>query len=131
MAVSGELRYLGPDFSSVERVRPVKAMMRPESLAMGKMMRLRNLEYIASAAAGFWLLASGECTFAGSGLWAPDSGLWEAERGICFCGRPTADDSRLPSSFHENRPRSRKSSSSKSRRKASRRRKPESGAYPI
>ena len=39
----GELRYLGPDLSSVARVRPVKAMTLPLSLQMGKMMRLRNL----------------------------------------------------------------------------------------
>jgi hypothetical protein len=43
MGVSGELRYLGPDFSSLARVRPVKAMTLPPSLQMGKTMRLRNL----------------------------------------------------------------------------------------
>src|SRR5438876_12112494 len=45
MAVSGELRYLGPAFSSVESVRPVKAMTFPASLALGNVTRLRNLEY--------------------------------------------------------------------------------------
>src|SRR6266403_664484 len=88
MAVSGELRYLGPDFSSVERVRPVKAMMRPESLAMGKMMRLRNLEYIASAAAGFWLLASAPLRALGSGRLIPGSGKRSEESVF-------ADDRRL------------------------------------
>src|SRR5882724_11760727 len=46
MAVSGELRYFGPAFSSVESVRPVKAMTFPASLAMGNITRLRNLEYM-------------------------------------------------------------------------------------
>src|SRR5205814_10517062 len=46
MAVSGEFRYLGPAFSSVESVRPVKAMTFPASLAIGNITRLRNLEYM-------------------------------------------------------------------------------------
>src|SRR5207302_1584112 len=49
MAVSGELRYFGPAFSSVESVRPVKAMTFPASLAMGNITRLRNLEYMLIA----------------------------------------------------------------------------------
>src|SRR5438876_9643568 len=49
MAVSGELRYFGPAFSSVESVRPVKAMTFPASLAIGNITRLRNLEYMLIA----------------------------------------------------------------------------------
>src|SRR5437899_11678833 len=51
MAVSGELRYFGPAFSSVESVRPVNAITFPASLAMGNITRLRNLEYMAEARA--------------------------------------------------------------------------------
>ena len=47
---------MGPDFSSVARVRPVKAMTLPASLEMGNMTRLRNLEYME---ASFRLSASG------------------------------------------------------------------------
>src|SRR5215475_8166645 len=69
MAVSGEFKYFGPAFSSVASVRPVNAMTRPLSLAMGNMTRLRNLEYIegralelaevplASGVVGRWPLA--------------------------------------------------------------------------
>src|SRR5947199_5518392 len=48
MGVSGEFRYLVPAFSSLESVRPVKAMTLPASLEIGNIARLRNLEYIAS-----------------------------------------------------------------------------------
>src|SRR5581483_1117249 len=59
MAVSGEFRYLGPAFSSVASVRPVKAMTRPLSLAIGNMIRLRNLEYMeGKPASGFRRRAS-------------------------------------------------------------------------
>src|SRR5581483_7182544 len=68
MDVSGELRYLGPDFSSVERVRPVKAMILPESLEIGNMTRLRNLEY------RLWAL--------GAGVWGPDFGLCKPDFGL-------------------------------------------------
>src|SRR5215831_17022454 len=111
MGVSGELRYFGPALSSVERVRPVKAMTLPASLLIGNMTRLRNLEYIAEiAASGFWLRASdlGPST-SDLGPWTSDlgepsrcspapSGLsgalscratsplsFRAERGICCC----------------------------------------------
>src|SRR5215467_11797665 len=57
MGVSGEFRYFGPAFSSVERVRPVKAMTLPASLLMGNITRLRNLEYIAETTAfGFRII---------------------------------------------------------------------------
>src|ERR1700751_2595801 len=64
IGVSGEFRYFGPAFSSVARVRPVKAMTLPASLAMGNMTRLRNLEYMAAAVgrgsvAGRWSLVVG------------------------------------------------------------------------
>src|SRR5580765_961199 len=58
MGVSGEFRYFGPDFSSAASVRPVKAMTLPASLEIGNMTRLRNLEYM-EAASGFRLPASG------------------------------------------------------------------------
>src|SRR6266481_9320106 len=59
MVVSGEFKYFGPAFSSVESVRPVNAITRPLSFAIGNVIRLRNLEYIE---AGFRLWASG-CRF--------------------------------------------------------------------
>src|SRR6266404_7761814 len=107
MAVSGELRYFGPAFSSVERVRPVNAMMRPESLAIGTITRLRNLEYTAREAfsprlSAFSLLGG-----------APSSGLpsrwslFRAGRGIGCSGELAADGWELSFcelSFHENSP---------------------------
>src|SRR5437588_7353369 len=50
MGVSGEFRYLGPDFSSLASVRPVNAMTFPFSLAIGNITRLRNFAYIAAVA---------------------------------------------------------------------------------
>src|SRR5579872_833786 len=104
MAVSGEFRYFGPAFSSVARVRPVKAMTLAASLLIGNMTRFRNFEYIAEiAASGFGLPASG-------------------------FGPPTSDLGELSSCFHENNPLSRRTSSLNSPLRRSRRRKPESGA---
>src|SRR6266704_1507134 len=59
MAVSGEFKYFGPAFSSFESVRPVKAITRPLSFAIGNMIRLRNLEYMVRAASGLENPASG------------------------------------------------------------------------
>src|ERR1700722_20253252 len=49
MEVSGEFKYLGPDFSSTASVRPVNAITFPASLAIGNITRLRNLEYMAAS----------------------------------------------------------------------------------
>src|SRR5579864_162705 len=117
MGVSGELRYLGPDFSSVERVRPVKAMTLPASLEMGNMTRLRNLEYMASPG--------------GSPGASPESRVLSPEAGrskfAVFSGLGTRD-SGLGASFQENRPLSRRTSSLNSPFRRSRNKKPESGA---
>src|SRR6266700_1709884 len=74
MAVSGEFKYLGPAFSSVERVRPVNAIMRPLSFVIGNMIRLRNLEYMAERPASGFGLRAPEKPAPGFSLWASDSG---------------------------------------------------------
>src|SRR6476646_8497786 len=139
MAVSGEFRYLGPAFSSVESVRPVNAITRPLSLAIGNITRLRNLEYMEETAAsgfrrrasekaalGSWLSALGPPS--GIGSWADDvrrttdDGFW-------------ADDVRRTTgevlSFHDISPLSRSTSSLNSPFRRSRSRKPDSGAKPM
>src|ERR1700722_17630505 len=96
MAVSGEFKYFGPAFSSVARVRPVKAMIFAASLVMGNMTRLRNLEYMLTA--GFGLRLSGFGLWA-SGFGEPSfsvpaipSGLsFRSELGVCFCCPLPAD----------------------------------------
>src|SRR5271155_2288191 len=112
MPVSGEFKYFGPDFSSVARVRPVKAMILPASLVMGNITRLRNLEYIADA--GFGLRLSGF----GSG----------SESKFPPCPSKERIDEDGAPSFQENSPLSRSTSSLNSPASRSRRRKPESGA---
>src|SRR6185437_4907612 len=118
MAVSGEFRYFGPAFSSEERVRPVKAMTLPFSLAMGNITRLRNLEYMA-AGAGPVVLAFG------AGLCAKSPPCL-SKGGRDKDGAPSLEPA---PSFQENRPLSRRTSSANSFFRRSRRRKPESGAY--
>src|SRR5690349_5468186 len=114
MGVSGEFKYLGPDFSSVARVRPVKAITLPASLAIGNITRLRNLEYMAAsfearvsgsepdAVFPFGALPSVGC----SGRALDSGGPLVAER------PPSArDDGDVSSCFHENKPLSRRTSS--------------------
>src|SRR6202044_673619 len=96
MGVSGEFRYFGPDFSSVARVRPVKAIILPASFAIGNITRLRNLEYMR--ASGFWLCVSG--------------GTFESKSPPCPSKERTDKDG--APSFQENNPLSRKTSSLKS-----------------
>src|SRR5215468_11062645 len=112
MGVSGEFKYFGPAFSSVERVRPVKAMTLPASLAIGNMTRLRNLEYIAERA---------------SGVRRPASASGDDARSL-DSARDDSDSVDRSSCFHENSPLSRNTSSLNSFFSRSRRRKPESGA---
>src|ERR1700722_16338402 len=112
MAVSGEFKYLGPAFSSVARVRPVKAMILPASLAMGNMTRLRNLEYIAASGLRVTACGGGE----------------KSESPPCPSKGRTDKDGAPPVCFHENKPLSRNTSSPNSAIRRSRRRKPESGA---
>src|SRR5579864_4053263 len=119
MAVSGEFKYFGPDFSSVARVRPVNAMTFPASLAMGNITRLRNLEYMAESFV--LLLASSFGSDSGS---LDSGGPLESERPAS-----TRDDRGTVSScFHENNPLSRNTSSLNSPFNRSRSRNPESGA---
>src|SRR5580700_3818278 len=112
MPVSGEFKYFGPAFSSAARVRPVKAMILPASLAMGNITRLRNLEYMADAGFGLWISGFG----AGS----------ESKSPPCPSKERTDEDG--APSFQENRPLSRSASSLNSPARRSRSRKPESGA---
>ncbi len=101
--------YFGPDLSCVASVRPVNAIIFPFSLAIGNMMRLRNLEYMADVArppAGPGSPA--RAAFARSGVVAPSA-----------------------PSFHENKPEARIISSLKSAFSRSLSVKPESGANPI
>src|SRR5580658_7877560 len=92
MGVSGEFRYLGPDFSSAARVRPVKAITFPASLEMGNITRLRNLEYME----------------AGVGRWS----LFVGPSVVGSCDPSVRDgDARESSCFHENKPLSRRTSS--------------------
>src|SRR5271154_6911664 len=105
MPVSGEFKYFGPDFSSVARVLPVKAMILPASLAIGNMTRLRNLEYIR--ASGFRVWAWDNPSFRR----ALSLRAGEGQRGFCcspaapppspFSGTPDPE-ARTPSPcFHE------------------------------
>src|SRR5271165_4470825 len=111
MAVSGELRYFGPAFSSVERVRPVKAMTLPASLAMGNMTRLRNLEYMEAAV----------------GLLSSVFGCLESTSPPCPSTERPDKDGAPSSCFQEKRPLSRRTSSGNSDFRRSRSRNPESG----
>src|ERR1700722_15742700 len=93
MGVSGEFKFFGPDFSSVARVRPVKAITLPASLAIGNITRLRNLEYMAARAASDFRLESKSppCPSkertdedgapAASGFWLSASGFRSGSRG--------------------------------------------------
>src|SRR5579862_2653147 len=134
MPVSGELRYFGPAFSSVERVHPVKAITLPASLAMGNMTRLRNLEYMAERASGFGRRSSRESASppcpskerTDKGGATPDARCLDSARDDTVGGR---DDG--SSCFQEKRPLSRRTSSLNSFLRRSRRRKPESGEYPM
>src|SRR5689334_23133972 len=98
MGVSGEFRYFGPAFSSVERVRPVNAITLPASLQIGNMTRLRNFEYIAERASGVRRRAS-ELSDSGVDARSLDS------------ARDDNDSAERSSCFHENRPLSRRTSS--------------------
>ena len=66
--VSGEFRYFGPDFSSFASVCPCNAMIFPFSLAIGNMIRSRNLEYIAAVAAPLEPGSPERAAFARSGV---------------------------------------------------------------
>src|SRR5215472_2577033 len=90
MGVSGEFRYFGPALSSLERVRPVKAMTLPPSLLIGNMTRLRNFAYTAETAASDFRLSASATGLWASGFRLADDSLslsFRAEPGIC-CSLP-------------------------------------------
>src|SRR5207248_10744779 len=141
MAVSGELRYFGPAFSSVESVRPVKAMTVPASLAMGNITRLRNLEYMFIAVLSSTLpplsfRPKGGICCSIPPLSPPASSAasfaeWRGEaRGLLFSLRLAADGWEL-AFFHEKKPLSRHTASSKSPSIRSRKRNPALAGDPL
>src|SRR5215831_20981704 len=103
MGVSGEFKYFGPAFSSVERVRPVKAMTLLASLAMGNITRFLNFEYMAERASG--------TAASGFRLPASRSSATGADARSLDSARDDRESGERSSFFHEKRPLSRRTSS--------------------